>query len=419
MSIQTVEKVKICGFFYATDLNEEYRQNVHEKIDKLSYKIKVWKGRNLTMEGKTLIVKMFGLLQLIYNMQAYSFEMSELKAIERIIFRFLWSTKNNQNGVDRIKRSIMKNEYEEGGMNVTDIEALDRSLKLKQFIRASNSLHPIRKIQNLLSDGNQLQQEYSNITKEEAISKSAQSILNIIIYSNRQEYGTLTREQYESDKNLIEEVMAINMETYLSRKKRPIQVCMAKLLKKNGISHLGQAIQAQEHEKNNNIIKMIESVLGSIPPTIINIARCAQGDAEDSLNSGELRYLQLDSSTRKDVNSITTKELQKCLKRSMNKIESLNAEKKLEIEHFDKKYIVKVRQNCQNSKLRNIYFRLIHNDFFTREKMKKYKMVDSDECERCNESETTRHLMWECPHVIIIWNSYNRIMLLKKRKMTQ
>ena len=50
VSIQTVEKVKICGFFYATDLNEEYRQNVHEKIDKLSYKIKVWKGRNLTME---------------------------------------------------------------------------------------------------------------------------------------------------------------------------------------------------------------------------------------------------------------------------------------------------------------------------------------------------------------------------------
>jgi hypothetical protein len=95
---------------------------------------------------------------------------------------------------------------------------------------------------------------------------------------------------------------------------------MAKLLKKNGISHLGQAIQAQEHEKNNNIIKMIESVLSSISPTIINIARCAQVDAEDLLNNGELRYLQLDSSTRKDVNSITTKELQKCLKRSMNKI---------------------------------------------------------------------------------------------------
>jgi hypothetical protein len=75
-----------------------------------------------------------------------------------------------------------------------------------------------------------------------------------------------------------------------------------------------------------------------------------------------------------------------------------------------------VRQNCQNSKLRNIYFRLIHNDFFTREKTKKYKMVDSDECERCNESETTRHLMWECPHVKIIWNSYNRIMLLTKNK---
>jgi hypothetical protein len=134
VSVQTVEKMKICGLYYATDLNEEYRLNVLEKIDKLSTKIKIWTGRNLTMEGKNLIVKTFGLSQLIYNMQSFGFEKSELKTIEQIIFKFLWSTKDNQNGVDRIKRSIMKNEYEEGGMNVTDIESLDRSLKLKQFI---------------------------------------------------------------------------------------------------------------------------------------------------------------------------------------------------------------------------------------------------------------------------------------------
>jgi hypothetical protein len=67
----------------------------------------------------------------------------------------------------------MKNEYSKGGMKVTDVESLDRSLKLKQFIRAYKSNHIISKIQALLTarlgQGNQIQQEYQDVTKEEAI----------------------------------------------------------------------------------------------------------------------------------------------------------------------------------------------------------------------------------------------------------
>ncbi len=63
--IQTVKKIKICGLYYCVDLDEEYKENVLEKINKLKYKIKSWIPRHLTMEGKTLIVKTFGLSQII------------------------------------------------------------------------------------------------------------------------------------------------------------------------------------------------------------------------------------------------------------------------------------------------------------------------------------------------------------------
>jgi hypothetical protein len=151
LEISTVEKIKICGLFYCTYLNEEYQLNVSEKIKKLSYKIKLWTHRHPTMEGKALIVKTFGLSQIIYNMQSYGFNDAELITFERIIFRFLWSTKDNQNGTDQIKRSIMKNDHSKCGMKVTDVESLNRSLKLKQFIRAHNSNQVISKIQALIS----------------------------------------------------------------------------------------------------------------------------------------------------------------------------------------------------------------------------------------------------------------------------
>jgi hypothetical protein len=92
--------------YYCSDSDEEYQLNVLEKIKKLSYKIKLWSQRHLTMEGKTLIVKTFGLSQIIYNMQSYGFKNAELINTERIIFKFLWSAKENPNGIDRINEQL-------------------------------------------------------------------------------------------------------------------------------------------------------------------------------------------------------------------------------------------------------------------------------------------------------------------------
>jgi hypothetical protein len=108
--IKTVEKIKICGLYYCLNMEEENKLNVKEKISKLDKKMKEWSHRHLTMEGKTLIVKTFGLSQIIYNMQSYEFNEEDLIIIERKIFQFLWSTLNNSNGIDRIKRSVMKND---------------------------------------------------------------------------------------------------------------------------------------------------------------------------------------------------------------------------------------------------------------------------------------------------------------------
>jgi hypothetical protein len=174
------------------------------------------------MEGKVLIVKTFGISQLIYNMQSYEFREVDLKNAESQIFQFIWSSKDNYKGIDRISRSIMKNNYKQGGMKVTDMECLDKSIKLKQFIRAQSSNHVISKIQDMLSgsQNNKLKQEYCKIIYLEKVSSSAQQTLNLIIDYNREKYKNLTDEEIESDKNLIDEISSINLRTFLSRKKR-------------------------------------------------------------------------------------------------------------------------------------------------------------------------------------------------------
>jgi hypothetical protein len=150
----------------------------------------------------------------------------------------------------------------------------------------------------------------------------------------------------------------------------------------------------------------MKSILSSLPKHLVNIAKCFNED----LNSchEDTKHILINPEMRKDIRTINVKELQVLLKTSLKRMETLDVKYKLGIINYDEDNIMRLRKSVKNSKLRNIYFRLIHNDFFTREKMKKYKMIDSDQCTRCGQIETTKHLLWECHEANKIWDLFNQ-----------
>jgi hypothetical protein len=46
-------------------------------------------------------------------------------------------------------------------------------------------------------------------------------------------------------------------------------------------------------------------------------------------------------------------------------------------------------------------------DFFTKERTYKYRITEDDKCERCGNTETLKHLMWECRDSRNIWELFN------------
>jgi ribosomal protein L32 len=149
-------------------------------------------------------------------------------------------------------------------------------------------------------------------------------------------------------------------------------------------------------------------IISTLPDSLVKISKCYNEDI--NTNNDELKYILIAPGIRKDVNSITVKELQVTLKTALKKTEILNVKNKLGIGNFDEENITKLRSNCKNPKLRNIYFRMIHNDFYTHERMKRFRMISTDKCPRCGEVETTEHLLWKCVHVQNIWNLFNQVM---------
>ena len=364
----------------------------------------------MTFEGKILIIKTFGISQLIYVMQVCKIKEKCMKLIEKIIFGFIWRAHKSERerGIDRIKRSILKNKYVEGGLNVTDIECLDRSLKTRQFVRADKSSHPIKIIQLycIESQGQRkvIDQGYSKICDKEGVTMVAQSTINTLNDGVKKELNN-NLDKYIGDINAINYAGSTNIKLFLKRGNNLMIECVYNPLLHDGIESLHELVGEIEIENDRNRLRRLRMVLQAFPAGLIELA--SNFNEDNNVDIDILNSIVNENGTWIQLNKISTKELQSILKTNLGKVSSQNHQAKLGINVFDKENIIKFRHKCKNIKLRHVYYRLISGDIFSKERMFRFGMADNNTCERCNEIETTRHLIWECRDSRNMWDLFN------------
>jgi len=81
-SINTSKQIVVCGISHPIHSPSSYAHNISDKMKCL---LNSWRCRSLSIVGKILIAKVFGLSQLIYFLQTCSITNEDLKLIDRII----------------------------------------------------------------------------------------------------------------------------------------------------------------------------------------------------------------------------------------------------------------------------------------------------------------------------------------------
>jgi hypothetical protein len=332
--------------------------------------------------------------------------------VERLIFKFIW-TKNwdKMKVMERISRKVMKNEYKEGGLKAPDIECLDRALKLKQFIRANRSRHPIKGIQEVslskIGFENVIKQEYDRLNNEDWIIRIGQETINTLTdWSRKEGYGN--EDNGQSSTIAINTVGSIDISTYLKRKNESLVECLFKSIRKEGIECLNDLLVEEEITMDNLKLQRLQNIKKRFPNNILKIGE--KYNDEFNNKRGELTHFYMGEDKFIPVEDMTVKILQIILKKALEKVAIVEYERKLEIRNFDRESIIDIRQGVSNVKLRNVFYRLINKDFFTKERMFKFKMIDNDKCERCGMKETTIHLLWECAETKKMWDGFNKLL---------
>ena len=118
----TNEPVRVLGTFISYDSE---RKNFAKKVDNLKTKLAAWRTRQLPLFGRCLISKTLGLSQIVYSDSMLDIPNNYASVIQSLLVQFLWKNKP-----DKIKRQVLYQDYCDGGLRVTNVEIMFKSLHL-------------------------------------------------------------------------------------------------------------------------------------------------------------------------------------------------------------------------------------------------------------------------------------------------
>jgi len=406
LSLNMMKSIKIGGIWFGYDKSEIKIKNIDNRIEKMKTILNSWRFANFSLEGNIIIAKTFGLSQFIHLMQSIHIGLDDLKKIESIIYNFIWR------GVDKIKRSTLCLDYENGGLKSPNPIITNMCLKLKIFFRLSFTQidHPIKEIWL-----NSKELENENITC------NLKSI-------NQKEYLLFLK-----DKNCSFVKICFNSYKYYNSlwkshlniiiRDNPCHIQYKVLFANADISSLVN-LQTKDiaiRLKNRyNIVKLID-LIASNRQNIYLEKRSVIGQIPDiikrSLTNNVEKYRNLINNIDhtlicKDPNSWINLKKLKSINLLYLEQSGLNLNENYILNNIN--LFVHCRKSTKNVRLRDFQFKLLHKITSTRSKIYKYKYIENDHCLACSEEgvnirDTIEHSFYNCPKTSQTWINFEKI----------
>ena len=399
--IQLVGEVKILGIIFSSTIPARSNsKNFDQKIEQVEKILALWNKRNLTMIGKILLIKTYGLSKFIHTMQSIGIPVEKLKRINSIFFRFLWSKTNVNNKVtERVKRNILYNDTSEGGLKMIDIVNMQKSFYLhwgEKLLTTNNESWRVAPLISLAPVGG-IYAFKSNLDKQ-----SFKGLDRILSTFWRTVLGTWL------EHNINENTQKINCDSPLFNNKNIMykkktlfitQCISANMLKlgdclesRNIISY--EQFKAKYDLKGNQ--QLIYNVLfNSIHPIIkekrVNFMIGSDSQQTDS----EYRGLTIGKIGRKRFYSLLVDKNTPPIEATWGT--TLN-------EAFNKKIWNIPSMATSEAKILALQWKILHRIYPTAILLQKMRVTDSNLCLRCNTLDTIEHFFFDCTIAKTLWN---------------
>ena len=424
--------VKICGITFSTNPDIAYSKNISDQISKMQKKLNMWRQRNLTINGKILIVKTFGLSQIIFYMQQTVVREEDLQKIDNIVNRFIWNKNQNSRATGLLSKSLLKSSYESGGLNSPDVITLNYALKYKHLLRSRTIDHPLSTLYKLLMSESQMEFNFSPFVNKNDENKALKTSLTYLkqafithkLLNNEVEKDLLESVAENDDlklhKNYFITIQNVNLSnlSYINKH----QQSMVKKLKRHNIVLYAHLAKQQATKQNPGVIFETHQVYHSLPKwwkTILNKTnRDYAGQECQDVCIGVNKWIP--------SNTVTSKQIRLRLqerKNYTNANDRVNKAHNITIPQNINPFLL-ARAVTKVSYLRAVQYKTLLNIYPTKNLLNKWGIADSNACPHCNIKETVTHVIADCEiaqqtfkNLENLYNSYGNNLTLSKDKI--
>ena len=379
------EEIKINGLFFQMNRERMRTKNVDHIVSKIESQLWKWSKRGLSTLGKILVLKTFGVSQLIYLMQSMSLKNSDFKKFNAILYKFIWNKHfGAAKAPDRIKREIINTPIEHGGFGMIDIEALDRSLKLKMLARLTVSTHPflvaiMRKI-NL----NEFFYPVSNQKMDKPINQAVS-----FLYEDRQHL--LTLDVATKDKKLISLIREIRIRDIVTVAGMGSLIFFE--LRRAGKRVL-RDLSMPDLNRLNRLLKNRHHLQVYRTCLALNVPR---PDVNDSILYWSHCLKPLTKLSSKEFRTAHSKSLPLCTYKIGAVLSPIE----------NSSWTYKLRK-LTSTRHKNLILKIAHGDWYSKDRLFRFGLINDPLCDSCGLLETIRHKVLECPGKLPIWQALAR-----------
>ena len=112
------DSIKALGVFFGYNEQDLEEKNWKNKIEIIRKLLNKWNYRDLTMQGRILILKTLALSQVVYLLSSLGVPQWVVNEINKEFHSFVWKYKR-----DKISRKVLVNEIEMGGLKMIDFKS--------------------------------------------------------------------------------------------------------------------------------------------------------------------------------------------------------------------------------------------------------------------------------------------------------
>ena len=380
--LKSQAEIKINGILFQQDEQRMRDGNVEEIIRKIKKKLEPWSRRSLSLVGKILLMKTFGVSQIIYLMQCFVLSPSNIKCLNNVLYKFLWNRHfNAAKAPERIKREIINKPIKLGGFGMLDIVNLDNSLKLRILGRLLTSQHPFSLIVKEALDVQdfffpKLNLNICDVTQKaiEVLKKCRLRILDNQDLTNKVKLVSLLKET--KIKNILSPA-GVNSVLYFR-------------LRIAGTQKIGQ-LTRQQLDQIRRLIKE-EAFVPWIEAT--HQLRLPAPTRDDLLSIWHCEKLA-------SLSQVSTKQFREIMEDS-TPITSFKIGFNLGVnDSLTWCYQVKKLKSARHQ---TTMLKIAHGDMYTNDRLLRFGLRDNDSCDRCGNTDSRAHRVATCPKALALWN---------------